>query len=358
VAAPAGEGSIWAVVLDDGRVQAFRVVGEKVEPVSMTPDRLPAGTPPLIHVKDGTPELIIAPSSRASSTTHPVLLPGSGRLAFIDTAGALVLPNGDAAVRLALNALPDARLLVDEQERLLLLTGATTRYDHGVLGDRLEASQITLIETAPTPRVMRTISIPSPSVVEGIAPIWADLTGDGVREIIVTVSNPQQGAQIVVFNEAGEQIATGPAIGRKNRWRHQAAVAPFGPNGELELVDVLTPHIGGVAEFYQLQGDTLRIVAQVPGYTSHILGSRNLDIPLAGDLDGDGRVELLLLDQLRIELGAIRRTATGAEVVWTVPVAWRVSTNLAAVTLPDGRVAVGAGREDQVLSLWLPPPVQ
>lgn len=69
-------------------------------------------------------------------------------------------------------------------------------------------------------------------------------------------------------------------------------------------------------------------------------------------------MELLLLNQLRIQLRGIHRTAAGAEVVWTVPVAWRVSTNLAAVTLADGRVAVGAGREDQVLTLWLPPSVQ
>ena len=79
---------------------------------------------------------------------------------------------------------------------------------------------------------------------------------------------------------------TGPAIGRGNRWRHQIAVAPFGPNGERELVDVLTPHIGGVVEFYRMVGDRIEIVATVPGFTSHVIGSRNLDLALAADADG------------------------------------------------------------------------
>ena len=90
-------------------------------------------------------------------------------------------------------------------------------------------------------------------VIEGIAPIWVDWNQDGEREIIVTLSDLANGAQVVVFNEQGKRIAEGPAIGQGYRWRHQIAVAPFGPNGEMELVDVLTPHLGGVVEFYQWQ---------------------------------------------------------------------------------------------------------
>jgi hypothetical protein len=236
----------------------------------------------------------------------------------------------------------------------LLLSDATTHYDHGVLGDAVEASSISLVETVPAPRVARRIELPSPRVVEGISPIWADLSGDGQREIIVTLSDLEQGAQIVVFSEAGEQLAAGPAIGRGYRWRHQLVVAPFGPDGELELADVLTPHIGGVVEFYQLAGDELEIVAQVPGYSSHVLGSRNLDMAVAGDFDGDGQIELLLPDQARTSLAAIRRQPGGAEVAWTVPIGDKGSTNLATVLFPDCTLAVGAGHEGNQLRLWLP----
>ena len=137
---------------------------------------------------------------------------------------------------------------------------------------------------------------------EGISPIWADLNGDGQREIIVTLSDSAQGAQVVVYSESGERLAAGPAVGRGNRWRHQLAVAPFGVNGEPELAEVLTPHIGGIAGFYRLDGDSLNLVAQHGGVTSHPIGSRNLDMGLAGDLDGDGRVELVVFNQQFTEI--------------------------------------------------------
>ena len=353
VAAPLEAGSVWAAVMKDGRVQAFRALGKAVESLAIEPAQLPAGTRPLLKIEDGVPGLVIAPSSAASPLSHPVVLDSAGRFAFIEQSGDLVVWQDGEVARLALNALPDARLLLDEAKRLLLLTNATTRYGHGVLGDKLEAGGITLVETKPVPQVLLTISLPEPQVVEGVAPIWADLDGDGGREIIVTASDAEQGAQLIAFDETGERIAAGQAIGRGYRWRHQLAVAPFGPEGEMELADVLTPHLGGIVEFYQMAGATLTLVAEVHGYSSHVLGSRNLDMALAGDLDDDGRVELLLPSQERIELGGIRRTATGAEVAWTIPLGGEISTNLAAVTLSDGSLAVGVGRKDGVLRLWL-----
>jgi hypothetical protein len=116
----------------------------------------------------------------------------------------------------------------------------------------------------------------------------------------------------------------------------------------------MTPHIGGIVEFFQLAGDRLKLVAQTSGYSSHALGSRNLDMAVAGDFDGDGQVELLLPDQERASLGAVRRVPGGAEVAWKVPAGDRISTNLAAVAFPDGTLAVGVGHAGDQLRLWLP----
>jgi hypothetical protein len=353
VGAPIKGGSLWAAVLDDGTVIAFSVIEGQAESIAVMPENLPPGMPPLLIIEDGQPELVTPPTTSASVSTHPVVL-SSGKLAFVADSGDLAIHKDGQVTRLALNCLPDARILTDENDRLLLLTGATRRYEHGVLGDDVEAASISLIETDKIPQVGLTIPIPGDSVVEGIAPIWADLTGDGAREIVVTVSNARQGAQIIAFDASGDQLASGPDIGTGFRWRHQLAVAPFGPNGETELAAVLTPHIGGIVEFYSMEGESLSIVATVAGYTSHVIHSRNLDMAVAGDFDGDGQLELLLPDQGRNVLGAIRRTTGGAEVAWSLPVEGKVSTNIAAVMLDDGGLAVAVGREDDVLRVWQP----
>lgn len=354
VAAPNGAGSLWVVVLEDGTTQALQVEGGQALETAATLKSLPAGAPPLLAVAGDEIDLLISRSDAEARYSHPVPLGGSGRMASMEVGGDLVvLQDGFEAGRLSVDALPDARLLVDEQQRVLLLTKPSTRYPHGIAGDDLEATEITLVETLPL-RVVQTITIPGQRVVEGISPIWADLNGDGQREIIVTLSDSDQGAQVVVYDESGGQLAAGPAVGRGNRWRHQIAVAPFGVNGELELAEVLTPHIGGIAGFNRLNGDSLDLVAQTEGVTSHPLFSRNLDMGLAADLDGDGQPELVVFDQPFMEIKALRRTRDGVELAWQTPVGGKAVTNLAAVSTGSG-IALGVGREDGVMRIWISP---
>lgn len=352
-AAAVQEGTVWAVVLVDGRTQGFYVRDGQATPLSLAPATV--NVPPMLLVQRGEARLMTPPTSRHGET-HPVIIDqAEGIWAFIYADGSLnVMQQTEPLLpqALAVNALPDARILVDEQQRLLLLTDPSDRYAHAVLGDNLEATSITLLRTQPETAVSSIIHVPEPFVIEGIAPIWTDLNDDGQREIIVTLSSSDSGAQIVVYNEAGQTLAAGPAIGQGFRWRHQIAVAPFGPHGELELAAVLTPHIGGVVEFYQWQGESLQIVAELPGYTSHVMGARNLDMAAAADFDGDGRVELLLPAPDLLALGAVQHTADGAKTVWTLPLPAPLQSNLAVVQRQDRRIAVGAGLANGILRLW------
>ena len=111
----------------------------------------------------------------------------------------------------------------------VLRTDASKSYPHGVLGNRIEARSITLVRTKPSVEVIWSARLPD-DVVEEIAPISSDLDGDGIREILVTVNNSRTGARLIVFNDAGEPTAFGPAVVRGSRWRHQLAAAPFGPS--------------------------------------------------------------------------------------------------------------------------------
>jgi hypothetical protein len=234
----------------------------------------------------------------------------------------------------------------------LLLEAPTDRYPHAIMGDAIEASAIALIDASPSLVRASEVLIPPPRVVEGRLPIWADLDGDGTEEIIVTLSDSEGGARIVAYSPTGEQLAAGAPIGKGFRWRHQIAVAPFGPDGELELAEILTPHIGGVVQFYQRRGARLEIVARLPGYSSHQLGSSNLDMAAAGDFDGDGRVELLVPEPSYERLAAIRRTGDGAQVVWALDLGGALSTNIATATSGNGQIAVGVGTDDGVLRIW------
>ena len=123
---------------------------------------------------------------------------------------------------------------------------------------------------------------------------------------------------------------------------------------KFELVSVRTPHIEGVVEYYQLKGNRLEIVAARPGYSSHRIGSRNLDTALAGDFTATGRIDLLLPDQNFKKLALLRRHGETVQELHSLAVGGTISTNLAATTTPEGIILLGVGRLDAILRVWLP----
>lgn len=148
-------------------------------------------------------------------------------------------------------------------------------------------------------------------------------------------------------------MAEGPPIGTGKLWRHQLAAGPFGPDGEIELVDVLTPHIGGIVEFYRLQDGRLNIVTKIKGYSSHQIGSRNLDMAIAGDFDNDGQIEIIVPDQGFTKLGIIKHGRKGAEIISNIDIGGKLSTNISVAEGNSENLILGVGREDGVLRIWI-----
>ena len=247
-----------------------------------------------------------------------------------------------------------------------LYSEATSRYGHAVIGDALEGNVLTVLQwndaTEQVEFDSQTELLDNSSnnsnedtVFEGLGPMWGDVNGDGQDDLITTISNSTVGARLRVYhvvdltsaensdnsnsNNALEVLAQAPAIGLGGRWLHQLAVGPLGPNGEQEIVEIRTPHIGGIVRYYQYeqpepeskQPGSLQLVASTTLFTSHDIRSRNLDRVLVGDLNGDGIPELVVQNQKKDTLVGLQRTENivdGVELVWSVPLPTPLESNL------------------------------
>jgi hypothetical protein len=353
---------IWAAILEDGSLQG--TFPEESGEFSISPlieNLLPPGMPPVFTVNDFGAFLDTEFPADASLLTHPVHV--GQNTVYVANNGNIVLLDDELAeiTRLPLGALPDARIVLNAEGMAAIYVGATNeRYVHGIMGDDLEGAALMILdpETGSVPTI---IDLAGDEVFEGMSPIWADVDGDGVEDLITTVSSEANGAQIRVYRATdGSLMTSGPAIGQGGRWRHQLAWGAFGPNGENELVEVLTPHIGGVVGFYRYDGaDTLNIVATLEGYTSHVIESRNLDMAVAGDFNGDGQPEIVIPNQTRTTLAGIRHASDdSAAVIWELPLDGTLITNLSAIQLENGQLALAAGvlgdDGESFLRVWSP----
>jgi hypothetical protein len=347
---PLEEDTAWVVAYNDGRIDSFRLDGtsKEVEPWLTAPDHLPGGAPPLLVADEGRLGLVTLKG--VSPLTHPV--PAGGGLLGVNPEGRLVSDAGEAPPA---SALTDARIVEARNGSLAVLSDPTTRYIHGVLGDAFEAGSIAVLEFGRDGyAVGERVRPESGGNFEALAPLWFR-PGAGEEELLaVTESTEREGSRISVYAPDGNLVAAGPFVGEPQSWRHLLAAGPFGPNGEVELAAVRTPHVSGPVEFYRLDRENgkLRPAASGGEYRSHTIYSRNLDAARAGDLDGDGSWELLLPDASFTALEAVRHTEGGVETAWRLPLDGTLATNLASATDSEGRVALAAGTLEGELRIW------
>lgn len=352
VGVPLDDKIVIYVVLVDGNIQAFELESNlAIQEITGNISSLDPGNPPVL-ASDGNTAFLVKPPEDLFPFTHPILQ-DIGSLVYIDRSGDMVWTNSGKTTRLQVNALPDARILTDEMGRWLFLSNPTSDYPHGVLGDALEARSITLIDPNSNTVKIKEIQIDPGDVIEGIAPLWVDLDGDGVREIIVTQSNINVGARIVVYNQEGEVIAQSDPIGQGFRWLHLIAAAQIVNDYTLDLVVVRTPHIGGVLEIYELKDGRLEIATSIMGYSSHQIGSRNLDAALVTDVNGDEIPDIVLPDQSQQNLSALQLMNSKLTEIWKEPLNGKLTTNLMGVYSANSGLILGAGTESNKLIIWV-----
>ncbi len=195
------------------------------------------------------------------------------------------------------NGLPDGKIAASRRFKTIKQAWyilPTRRYDHGILGDAVEAGGL-VVKTANGK--LLTYKLPKNEVFEDRIPRIADLDGDGKAEIITILSSTSKGGSIAVFGIRGNKlvkIAQTPFIGRSYRWLNIAGIADFNGDGRIDIAGVWTPHIGGTLKFWTLRGKKLKQIGSMRGFSNHFIGSREQRLSAISDVDGNGTLDLVL----------------------------------------------------------------
>lgn len=354
------ETAIWHIVMDNGDLEVVEVQPNGIaQSLGFQASWFEGAQPPIVGVSMVEGTYVMRSDETVSPLTHPIPV-NDFEVLYVNRNGDVVLGREEGIVStLPVNAQPDARLVMNKVGQVALYANSTDqRYVHGIMGDNFEGATLLVLEIKDSQiGVLARIDLPGEDVYEGIAPFWADIDGDGTEDLVTTVSNGTFGAKLRAYMWDGRQIkqeVDGPAIGMGNRWRHQLTAGAFGPNGEIEVVDVLTPHIGGTIEYFRLDGSSLTLSANSDNVTTHVIGSRNLDQTAAGDFNGDGQLEVVVMNTGRNAIIGVQRTENGAEQIWQLDAGAEIVTNFAPVELLDNQLGLAVGTKDGRLRIWMP----
>jgi len=182
------------------------------------------------------------------------------------------------------------------------LGGATSRYDHAVLGDHVEASRLYVEDEAGRRHVLE---LDAGYVFEDRFPRLVELDREPGPEVLVIRSNVAKGAAIAVYQlRRGvlSEVAASEPVGRRHRWLNIVGVADFDADGNQEVAIVVTPHIGGTLTLLRPTDGELRPVFRRNGFSNHEYGSRELGMSAVLDLNGDGTADMAVPDAGRRSL--------------------------------------------------------
>ena len=189
----------------------------------------------------------------------------------------------------------------------------TDRYDHGVLGDDIEAGALRVVTRDNRFAIHR---LTDGSVFEGTKPLVGDVDGDGRDEVLVVNSNHQGGSALHIYRVMDQPdgrislqlMAEGPRLGRKHRWLNPVGIGDFNLDGQPEIAVVETPHLDGTLKVYRMVNGRLREVVRATGFSNHALGSAQTGMHLIRDLTGDNRPDLVIPDTDRERLRIMTMT--------------------------------------------------
>lgn len=200
----------------------------------------------------------------------------------------------------------------------------TTRYQHGALGDTIEAGTLAVQLNGKTLRH----KLPDNEVFEDIAPRFADIDGDGSQDIITIRSDLSLGAAIAVYSihdDAIVELVSTEPIGLANRWLNIAGIADFNGDGALDIAQVIKPHLTGNLQLLTYESGSLVSYASLNGLSNHINGTIELEMSATSDVNGDGVMDLVLPTFGQSSLVAYS-FASGVDLLFNIEIPNRIRT--------------------------------
>ena len=183
------------------------------------------------------------------------------------------------ALGLALTAGPAAAQTILSAEFL----APTARYDHGILGDALEWGDLRVV----TDRGAVRLPLPESQIYEDLAPRLWDVTGDGAPEVVVVQTDIALGARLLVIGALDGSVAplaATPWIGQTHRWLAPVGASDLDGDGQIEIALVERPHLAKVLQVWRYDGG-LRLVTEASDLTTHRIG----EAVIHGGITCDGR---------------------------------------------------------------------
>lgn len=235
------------------------------------------------------------------------------------------------------------------------LIGPTQRYRHGILGDAIEASGLSVERDDGGVFELR---LDERSVFEDRRVRIADLDGDRIEELLVVRSYLDRGAALSLIALGPDELeprAETPPIGRPHRWLNPVGAADFDGDGVTEVAYVETPHIGGILVLYEYRADALALEHRIPGFSNHAIGCRTQDLAALVDWDGDGTPDMAVPDAQRRALRIVTFAGGSFAELDRIESPSPITTAVIAAVLPPDKVAaIAYGLADGTLVVVSP----
>jgi hypothetical protein len=268
-----------------------------------------------------------------------------GRLRLVATAGPSQRP-------LPPNALPSGTVAEGQGEiARAWLSHPTTRYNHGILGDAIEAGSLAIEKRDGQRQV---VTLPHDSVFEDRRPRIVKL--DGGEKVVVVKSYVERGSALAIVGERDGKfdiVAETPPIGAPHRWLNPAGIADFDGGGIANITLVRMPHVQGVLEHWSFRDGVLRKIHELDDTTNHVNGSRALSMSASADFDGDGRADLAIASFDRRILRIVSFAPQPRDIA-RIALPSRAATDFALLKDAQGRASVLLGLENGALVLARP----